>query len=308
MREIYTAPTVEAAEARFAEFAGEWEDDLSCDDPGMAVSLGRVRPVPRVPARARKIVYTTNAIESLNARFRRAVRHRGHFPTEQAALKVLYLVATQNGRTGRHDRQDQRLEDHPQHANRPLRRPDRRERHQLKSMTATTAYTKNLTLPWSEFGVADGGQYIYTYRSGDARYWYDSRLPVDVGEEATVRVRHCAGAGNLGVCTDVLWGTPDQFWLNVVLGNSDRLRCWNANQSGNCRGTAWVYAAWGDSTPPDLGGPLDVRNIRVRVDLHNWDLLSAANYGTGETTNDNGYCAHIVDHSWKYWATRAASC
>jgi putative transposase len=39
-------------------------------------------------------VYTTNAIESLNARFRRAVRHRGHFPTEQAALKVLYLVAT----------------------------------------------------------------------------------------------------------------------------------------------------------------------------------------------------------------------
>jgi transposase-like protein len=43
----------------------------------------------------RKVVYTTNAIESLNARFRRAVRHRGHFPTEQAALKVLYLVATQ---------------------------------------------------------------------------------------------------------------------------------------------------------------------------------------------------------------------
>jgi transposase-like protein len=37
----------------------------------------------------------TNAIESLNARFRRAVRHRGHFPNEQAALKVLYLVATE---------------------------------------------------------------------------------------------------------------------------------------------------------------------------------------------------------------------
>ena len=39
-------------------------------------------------------VATTNAIESLNARFRRAVRHRGHFPNEQAALKVVYLVAT----------------------------------------------------------------------------------------------------------------------------------------------------------------------------------------------------------------------
>ena len=36
----------------------------------------------------------TNAIESLNARFRRAVRRRGHFPNEQAAMKVLYLVAT----------------------------------------------------------------------------------------------------------------------------------------------------------------------------------------------------------------------
>jgi transposase-like protein len=40
-------------------------------------------------------VYTTNAIESLNARFRKAVRHREHFPNERAALKVLYLVATQ---------------------------------------------------------------------------------------------------------------------------------------------------------------------------------------------------------------------
>src|SRR6202167_5060147 len=46
------------------------------------------------PAELLRIVYTTNAIESLNARFRRAVRHRGHFPNEQAAMKVLYLVAT----------------------------------------------------------------------------------------------------------------------------------------------------------------------------------------------------------------------
>jgi putative transposase len=44
---------------------------------------------------ARHFIPVTNAIESLNARFRRAVRHRGHFPNEQAALKVLYLVATE---------------------------------------------------------------------------------------------------------------------------------------------------------------------------------------------------------------------
>ena len=59
-------------------------------------------PFLEFPVELRKIVYTTNAIESLNARFRRAVRHRGHFPTEQAALKVLYLVATQK----RKNRQD----------------------------------------------------------------------------------------------------------------------------------------------------------------------------------------------------------
>ena len=52
-------------------------------------------PFLEFPVELRKVVYTTNAIESLNARFRRAVRHRGHFPTEQSALKVLYLVATQ---------------------------------------------------------------------------------------------------------------------------------------------------------------------------------------------------------------------
>ena len=51
-------------------------------------------PFLEFPAELRRVVYTTNAIESLNARFRRAVRHRGHFPNEQAAMKVLYLVAT----------------------------------------------------------------------------------------------------------------------------------------------------------------------------------------------------------------------
>jgi putative transposase len=44
------------------------------------------------PDEIRKLIYTTNGIESLNARFRQAVRRRGHFPTEQAALKILYLT------------------------------------------------------------------------------------------------------------------------------------------------------------------------------------------------------------------------
>ncbi len=104
MREIYTAPTVEAAEARFVEFADEWRGTYPY--PAMISSWEsswqEFVPFLAFPAELRRVVYTTNAIESLNARFRRAVRHRGHFPTEQSAMKVLYLVATQQ----RKNRQD----------------------------------------------------------------------------------------------------------------------------------------------------------------------------------------------------------
>ena len=44
------------------------------------------------PESVRRIIYTTNAIEALNAKLRRAVRMRGHFPNDDAALKLLYLV------------------------------------------------------------------------------------------------------------------------------------------------------------------------------------------------------------------------
>ena len=50
-------------------------------------------PFLEFPAELRKIVYSTIAIESLNARFRKAAVRRGHFPTEQAAMKVLYLTS-----------------------------------------------------------------------------------------------------------------------------------------------------------------------------------------------------------------------
>ena len=92
LRTVYTAPTVAAAEARFAEFAGTWREKY----PAMVRMWERSWPefVPFLdfPVEIRKLIYTTNGIESLNARFRQAVRRRGHFPTEQAALKILYLT------------------------------------------------------------------------------------------------------------------------------------------------------------------------------------------------------------------------
>jgi putative transposase len=95
MRAIYTAPTVEAAEVLFADFAGEWRSTYPAMIRSWETAWAEFVPFLEFPKELRSIVYTTNAIESLNARFRRAVRHRGHFPNEQAALKVLYLVATQ---------------------------------------------------------------------------------------------------------------------------------------------------------------------------------------------------------------------
>jgi len=94
MRDIYTAPTVEAAEASFEEFAENWRGLYPAMIASWENAWQEFVPFLEFPVELRKIVYTTNAIESLNARFRRAVRHRGHFPNEQAALKVLYLVAT----------------------------------------------------------------------------------------------------------------------------------------------------------------------------------------------------------------------
>jgi putative transposase len=95
MRAIYTAPTVDAALVRFEEFADAWRDTYPAMISSWEANWNEFVPFLEFPVELRKIVYTTNAIESLNARFRRAVRHRGHFPNEQAALKVLYLVATQ---------------------------------------------------------------------------------------------------------------------------------------------------------------------------------------------------------------------
>jgi len=102
MRAIYEAPTVEAAETAFAEFSEHWRAAYPAMIRSWENSWAEFVPFLEFPAELRRVVYTTNAIESLNARFRRAVRHRGHFPNEQAALKVLYLVATQR----RPNRQD----------------------------------------------------------------------------------------------------------------------------------------------------------------------------------------------------------
>jgi putative transposase len=84
LRPIYTAPTEGAAKERFAEFTQAWGQRY----PGI-VRLWETAWADFVPFLAfevevRKVIFSTNAVESLNARFRRAIRARGHFPSDQA--------------------------------------------------------------------------------------------------------------------------------------------------------------------------------------------------------------------------------
>ena len=72
--------------------ASFWGQQISGHRPELAAQLEPRRAVLRLPRRVRRILYTTNAIEALNAKLRRAVRVRGHFPNDDAAMKLLYLV------------------------------------------------------------------------------------------------------------------------------------------------------------------------------------------------------------------------
>jgi putative transposase len=101
LKPIYTAPTEQAALDAFAEFGAKWEHKYPAIVRLWTNAWPEFVPFLAFDLEIRKIVCTTNAIESLNARFRRAVNARGHFPTEQSALKILYLTITSLDPTGK---------------------------------------------------------------------------------------------------------------------------------------------------------------------------------------------------------------
>lgn len=101
LKPIYTAASESAAAARFEEFAETWGGRYPAIVKLWRTAWAEFVPFLDYDVEIRKIICTTNAIESLNARYRRAVRARGHFPTEQAALKCLYLVTRSLDPTGR---------------------------------------------------------------------------------------------------------------------------------------------------------------------------------------------------------------
>jgi putative transposase len=101
LKPVYTAANKAAAAARFDEFAETWGARYPAIVKLWRTAWAEFVPFLDYDVEIRKVICTTNAIESLNARYRRAVRARGHFPTEQAALKCLYLVTRSLDPTGR---------------------------------------------------------------------------------------------------------------------------------------------------------------------------------------------------------------
>jgi putative transposase len=93
LRPIYTAPSIEAAEAALLELT---DSELGRKYPG-AVRVWedaweRFIPFLAFPPELRKIIYTTNAIESLNFQLRKIIKNRGHFPSDDAVIKLLWLA------------------------------------------------------------------------------------------------------------------------------------------------------------------------------------------------------------------------
>jgi putative transposase len=93
LKEVYRARTAEAGQAALDAFdEGPWGRKYPVIAQSWRRHWGEVIPFYAFPAEVRRIIYTTNAIEAVNAKLRRAVRARGHFPTDDAALKLLFLV------------------------------------------------------------------------------------------------------------------------------------------------------------------------------------------------------------------------
>ncbi|UNC16438.1 IS256 family transposase (plasmid) [Acidiphilium multivorum] len=93
LKDIYRAVDARAAEAAFAAFeAGPWGQKYPAIGQSWRRVWQEVIPFFGFPGDVRRIIYTMNAIEALNSKLRRAIRARGHFPSDEAAARLLYLI------------------------------------------------------------------------------------------------------------------------------------------------------------------------------------------------------------------------
>jgi putative transposase len=92
LRPIYAAPTADEAARRLDEFAAKWDVTHPTISQVWRRNWERITPFFAFPPEIRKVVYTTNAVESLNMSLRKIIKTRGSFPNEEAAIRLLYLA------------------------------------------------------------------------------------------------------------------------------------------------------------------------------------------------------------------------
>jgi len=92
LKPIYQASTVEQAEQKLDEFAAKWDGQYPTISQMWRRNWEHLIPFFAYPADIRKVIYTTNAIESLNMSLRKVIKTRGSFPNQEAAFKLLYLA------------------------------------------------------------------------------------------------------------------------------------------------------------------------------------------------------------------------
>ena len=92
LKEIYRAPTVEQAEEALLELEKDWDERYPMVSKSWRNNWTRITPFFAYPPEIRKVIYTTNAIESLNNSLRKVTRNRNSFPNDEAAIKLLYMA------------------------------------------------------------------------------------------------------------------------------------------------------------------------------------------------------------------------
>ena len=92
LRAVYSAATAQAAQYELTQFGDKWDDRYLPIRVMWERNWERVIPFFAFPPQVRKVIYTTNAIESLNMSLRKIIKTRAAFPSEQAAVKLLYLA------------------------------------------------------------------------------------------------------------------------------------------------------------------------------------------------------------------------
>jgi len=97
IRAIYRAETVEAAMARLDEFEAKWGAQYPAIAPSWRRAWEHVVPMFAFPPAIRKMIYTTNAVESLHRSLRKIIKTRGSFPSDEAATKLLFLAIRNAG-------------------------------------------------------------------------------------------------------------------------------------------------------------------------------------------------------------------